>query len=587
MIETLMAASCSLSIRIETLMVASYPLSITIEKLMVTPCALWIVIETLMLASCPISITIEKVMDTPCALWIVIETLMVASCPISITIEKLMDTPCPISITIEKLMGTPCPLWIVIETLMDASRPIWIAIETLMVASCPLWIATEALSDVSGPFSIVADKLADASCPLSIALVKLFDSSCRRSTAIDNLTDALDAHAIAVERLTNASCPRSSAAHELTTLSGPHWSRSTRFTTLSESLWVAMGNLVVACVPVPIAIDSPAVVTGGPSIVVVSGTGGCMGGLRTRVASTRGSRADLRSTSRVDCNGVQFPRPAVPAAHASACVRCVGNPSHGKDVIVGATMGKRTVFLSSLATSCLVVVSIWASQWWRNLRVAAGSSWGPPRCSTIVGPAAFTFTRDGGMTIAANSAPLVRPAPGGIAYVDSFGEQTELQRIGPDGIRPLRPIRGRIKGLTADPGDVRHLRAVGEYAQIWDSLDDGQTWVNSITKARVEFSAAAVGATAAAVHEGGLLPLSVQGVSFSPRDIDHIAVAAGMLGAFVTHDGGHSWTFPRGFAPLARPGWGLSSSPGRMPISVRPARAPFFRGDEAGRMLRA
>lgn len=137
------------------------------------------------------------------------------------------------------------------------------------------------------------------------------------------------------------------------------------------------------------------------------------------------------------------------------------------------------------------------------------------------------YTLDGTQTW-----PLwITTAPGGHAYAFSMNNNTllALQNV-PGGMEAisLKSPFANIMGLGVDPKDPLHLRLAGNNGAILESFDGGSLW----TKIGVE-------------------PLpgnSATRMAFDPADLDHVIFMTYKEGAFVTFDGGDTWTQSEGLS---------------------------------------
>lgn len=192
-----------------------------------------------------------------------------------------------------------------------------------------------------------------------------------------------------------------------------------------------------------------------------------------------------------------------------------------------------------------------------------------PPCSMITGSAAVTFTRNEGSSLAPSAGPLepvaytyglaaldepdtlvawhrddllistdagcswrvvatipgadfpptITAAPGGRAYAWSEN-RIFLVRYDARGVSTLKqPVE--FMGLGADPQNGEKLRAGGVDGTVWQSTDGGQTW---------DPFGALEGAP------------GYYRFAFDPADLDHVVAGTLSNGAFVSRDGGKSWT---------------------------------------------
>lgn len=116
--------------------------------------------------------------------------------------------------------------------------------------------------------------------------------------------------------------------------------------------------------------------------------------------------------------------------------------------------------------------------------------------------------------------PRVTAARGGRVYIWS-DNRLFLMRYDARGLTKLKPPADFL-GLGVDPANGDRLRAADTTGAIWESVDAGDSWV----------------------HIGGLKtdpPLFYRFV-FDPNDLDHIVAGALSTGAYVSRDGGKTWT---------------------------------------------
>ena len=122
--------------------------------------------------------------------------------------------------------------------------------------------------------------------------------------------------------------------------------------------------------------------------------------------------------------------------------------------------------------------------------------------------------------------PSITAAPGGRAYIWSDNRQF-LLRYDDNGVVALKPP-GAIVGLGVDPQNGLRIRIGTNDGSIADSRDGGATWTGA-----------------------GFPPAmmaSFYRVAFDPNDLDHVVAGAMVEGAFVSRNGGQSWTRATGFA---------------------------------------
>ncbi len=214
-----------------------------------------------------------------------------------------------------------------------------------------------------------------------------------------------------------------------------------------------------------------------------------------------------------------------------------------------------------------------------------GKTWDVPKCSSVIGSGAVTFTTDEGATLAptpkilgtwyawglavldtpntllaVRNRTLIRStnagcrwttldtigsptdgfplslaaAPGGRAYgwADNRADLVRVDNNGHSVVYLRSPVRS-IVGLATAARNGDRLRLGADDGTVWESKDAGDTWG----------------------QVGAPLPIAVSAyrVAFDPNDLDHILVGTVVSGVFVSEDGGVSWT----------PSEGLSSASGR------------------------
>lgn len=121
--------------------------------------------------------------------------------------------------------------------------------------------------------------------------------------------------------------------------------------------------------------------------------------------------------------------------------------------------------------------------------------------------------------------PSLVAAKGGNAYAWSDNRDF-LVRIEGETVTKLRAPVMSILGIGVDRNDGARLRVGGDDGTVWESVDSGDTWT----------------------FLGGLrsdAPFLYRFL-FNPSNLDHIVVGTGVKGAFVTMDGGESWTASSG-----------------------------------------
>lgn len=215
-----------------------------------------------------------------------------------------------------------------------------------------------------------------------------------------------------------------------------------------------------------------------------------------------------------------------------------------------------------------------------------GRNWAAPKCTSVTGTAAVTFTNDEGATLAptdgslfgtvyteglatlsrantmlavanrtlyrstsggcrwsaigdiptvSDGAPVrLAAAPGDRAYGWSDG-RADLVRIDGRKINELRAPSGEIVGIAADPANADHVRLGDGLGIIWESFDAGVSWTQ----------------LGVAPVKGPLV--IIYRVAFDPNDLDHAVVGSATTGAFVTFDGGLSWTTATGLSSTDGP----------------------------------
>lgn len=115
--------------------------------------------------------------------------------------------------------------------------------------------------------------------------------------------------------------------------------------------------------------------------------------------------------------------------------------------------------------------------------------------------------------------PSLTAAPGGRVYAWSENRRF-LVRYDDRGVRTLKqPVDFMGLGVDAQNGD--RLRAGGNDGSVWESLDAGETW------------------TFVGRLEGAV---GYYRFAFDPTDLDHVIAGTVAKGAWVSRDGGRSWT---------------------------------------------
>lgn len=213
---------------------------------------------------------------------------------------------------------------------------------------------------------------------------------------------------------------------------------------------------------------------------------------------------------------------------------------------------------------------------------ASPRGWKTPACEAVAGDGAFSFTKDGGVTIAPTStklapvaystvAALRRPGhlvgitkktvqtsedsgctwtriatldqdlsqyslatgPGGIAY--AYGvNHAPIFRISGDRVsRRSGPLpHDGVAGFNVDAQDPNLLTVVDKNGTIYTSTDAARTW-----------------------RKAGSAPVSQLGVyhaAVDPTDRDHIVLGTSNQGTVVTFDRGQTWTKSRGVGAQER-----------------------------------
>jgi hypothetical protein len=117
--------------------------------------------------------------------------------------------------------------------------------------------------------------------------------------------------------------------------------------------------------------------------------------------------------------------------------------------------------------------------------------------------------------------------PDGYAYgwEDNGDELYQIRHIPPGArwtkVRLAAAPLPNMHGFAVDAADPMRIRAAGDDAQIYESLDGGTSWIDHGVPARHD-------------HYRGYV------VAFDANDLDH-AVYGRVYGAYVTFDGGQSW----------------------------------------------
>jgi hypothetical protein len=204
-------------------------------------------------------------------------------------------------------------------------------------------------------------------------------------------------------------------------------------------------------------------------------------------------------------------------------------------------------------------------------RPAAKIVWQAPQCTVVSGTGAVTFTRDDGATLAPTSEvaqpvaythglvasdianrlyalhgtsllrsddagctwgasatvtgwdypPYLLAGAGGRLYGWSDNRQFFF-RIEDDAVAGEKIPVGPIAGLGIDPGDGERLRIAGTEGALADSFDGGRNWE---------------------LLQGEKPPAAAfYRIVFDPHHLDHIVAGSLGRGAFVSFNGGRSWT---------------------------------------------
>ena len=125
--------------------------------------------------------------------------------------------------------------------------------------------------------------------------------------------------------------------------------------------------------------------------------------------------------------------------------------------------------------------------------------------------------------LAADFPPAIEPAAGGRAYAWSDNREF-LARYDASGLTQLK-APGAIIGLGTDPNDGTRLRAGTGDGSIFESRDAGASWSR-------------IGSLDTGTH-------AFYRFAFDPANLDHIVAGALADGAFVSRDGGRTWTNSR------------------------------------------
>ena len=122
--------------------------------------------------------------------------------------------------------------------------------------------------------------------------------------------------------------------------------------------------------------------------------------------------------------------------------------------------------------------------------------------------------------------PSITPAPGGRAYAWSENRSFLVRYDSRGAVKLKQPVD--FMGLGADPQNGEKLRAGGADGTVWESLDGGETWEPF---GRLEGA-----------------PGYYRFV-FDPASLDHVVAGTLSNGAYVSRDGGKTWTRATGIAP--------------------------------------
>jgi photosystem II stability/assembly factor-like uncharacterized protein len=202
-----------------------------------------------------------------------------------------------------------------------------------------------------------------------------------------------------------------------------------------------------------------------------------------------------------------------------------------------------------------------------------------PQCRAVEGLPAVTFTRDAGATVAPNTQPLhgigytnglaaldantllaahnqnvylstnggcswrfagavgfdfppsITAAKNGVAYVWSDNREG-IARYASGTLTNLKVPVAAV-GLGVDAATSSRVRIGGSDGSIWDSVDSGATWSLRGNVPRQQF---------------GLFYRA----AFDPHNLDHILIGTASGGAYLSRDGGITWTSSTGLSATGR-----------------------------------
>ncbi|HEU4888712.1 MAG TPA: dispase autolysis-inducing protein [Thermoanaerobaculia bacterium] len=134
--------------------------------------------------------------------------------------------------------------------------------------------------------------------------------------------------------------------------------------------------------------------------------------------------------------------------------------------------------------------------------------------------------------------PKLEPARGGRVYAWSENRLFFVRYDSRGAVLLRQPVE--FVGLAADATNADRVRAGGTDGTLWESVDAGETWTQLGTKIDAPFA---------------------YRFAFDPHDLDHIAVGTVTNGAYLSRDGGRTWTHATGFGKSSANVFHLAFSP--------------------------